>query len=187
MSNYRRAREGNTYFFTVVTYERQPILCLEQSRKILKVVIDEVRSSYPFEIKAWVLIPDHLHAIWELPDGDMNYSMRWGLIKKEFTKKIIGKIEMVGTAHPTNSRKRHREGTIWQRRFWEHQIRGEKDLSAHCDYIHYNPVKHGLVRSPQDWSYSTFHRFVKEGIYSSIDWGGEQSTPVNISEDIGGE
>lgn len=127
----------------------------------------EVRASHPFEIEAWVLLPDHIHCIWQLPEGDRDYSMRWGLIKKEFTKRTKG---LVGTAHPTISRERHREGTVWQRRFWEHQIRDEKDFSVHFDYIHYNPVKHGLARSPKDWLYSTFHRYVKAGVYA-MEWG----------------
>ena len=180
MSNYRRARDGNTYFFTLVTYQRQPILCLEACRKILREVIKETRLLYPFKIEAWVLLPDHLHCIWRLPDGDVNYSMRWGLIKKEFTKRIKN---LVGVAHPTKSRERHREGTIWQRRFWEHRIRDEKDFAVHCDYIHYNPVKHGLVESSKDWVYSTFHRYVKAGIYP-MEWG---RCEVDLSEDIGSE
>lgn len=86
MVNYRRARDGNTFFFTVVTHQRQPILCLEENRKALKSIINEVRAHYPFTPEAWVLLPDHLHCIWKLPEGDSDYSMRWGLIKKEFTK-----------------------------------------------------------------------------------------------------
>jgi putative transposase len=93
--------------------------------------------------------------------------MRWGLIKKGFTQRTKG---LVGIAHPTISRERHRESTVWQRRFWEHQIRDERDFSAHFNYIHYNPVKHGLVKSPRDWLYSTFHRYVKTGVYS-MEWG----------------
>ena len=98
MSRYRRARDGNTYFFTVVTFKRQPILCLDICRKALREVIDEVKLSHPFKIEAWVLLPDHLHCIWKLPEGDVDYSMRWGLIKKEFSKKVKNS---VGTAHPT--------------------------------------------------------------------------------------
>lgn len=131
-------------------------------------------------MEALVLLPDHLHCIWRLPDGDVNYSMRWGLIKKEFTKRARN---LVDTAHPTKSRERHREGTIWQRRFWEHQIKDERDFAIHCDYIHYNPVKHGLVMSPKDWIYSTFHRYVKAGVYPR-EWG---MSEINFTEDIGGE
>ena len=179
MSNYRRLREGSVYFFTVVTYKRQPILCLDESRKALRGVLREIRDRYPFEIKAWVLLPDHLHCIWELPERDFDYSLRWALIKKGFTKRIKGRLS---TAKPTDSRVRRGEAAVWQRRFWEHRIRDERDLVAHCDYIHYNPVKHGLAASARDWEYSTFHRYVKDGIYTEA-WGrGGVDLP-----DIGGE
>ena len=180
MPNYRRVREGNTYFFTVVTYNRQSILCLDICRNALREVMQEVRTSHPFKIEAWVLLPDHIHCIWQLPEGDKDYSMRWGLIKKGFTQKVKN---LAGTAHPTLSRQRHREGVIWQRRFWEHQIRDERDFAAHCDYIHYNPVKHGLVKSPKDWEYSTFHRFIKQGMYT-IKWG---MSEMDFSEGVGNE
>lgn len=121
-----------------------------------------------------MLLPDHLHCIWELPEGDVNYSMRWGLIKKEFTKRIKG---MVGTAHPTESRIKHRESVVWQRRFWEHKIRDERDYQTHCDYIHYNPVKHGFVSAPVGWEYSTFHRYLKDGVYSE-EWGSKEPDKI---------
>lgn len=168
MSDYRRAKGGSAYFFTVVTYGRQPILCLDDSIKALREAIREAKEERPFEVKAWVLLPDHLHCVWELPEGQLDYSVRWALIKKGFTKRIKGQIE---TPLPNLSRIKHREAAVWQRRFWEHQIRDEADLRRHCDYIHYNPVKHGLADSPKDWKYSTFHRDVKEGLYPE-DWGG---------------
>jgi putative transposase len=182
MPNYRRARDGRTYFFTAVTYNRRPFLCSEENRTILKQIIEEVRRSRPFEINAWVLLPDHLHCIWTLPEGDTDYSKRWGLIKAGFTKKAV-----VGRALPANqnpSRLQHREWFVWQRRFWEHRIRDEKDFEAHCNYIHYNPVKHGHVSAPSEWTYSTFHKFVKEGAYS-MDWG--SGAPVIVPDDIGNE
>ena len=102
MPNYKRARFGSTYFFTVVTYQRRKILCLEPCRDILRDVIKQTRASYPFAIEAVVLLPDHLHCIWKLPENDTNYSMRWGWIKKEFTKPARDVVEKtVGTAHPT--------------------------------------------------------------------------------------
>ncbi|MBI5902100.1 MAG: transposase [Deltaproteobacteria bacterium] len=170
MSDYRRARGGSTYFFTVVTYGRQPILCLADSIKALSEAISEVKEERPFEAKAWVLLPDHLHCVWELPEGDLDYSVRWALIKKGFTKRMKGRIE---TPRPNLSRIKHREASVWRRRFWDHQIRDEADLRMHCDYIHYNPVKHGLVDSPMDWKHSTFHRYVKEGLYTE-DRGGSE-------------
>ncbi|MCR4287345.1 MAG: transposase [Deltaproteobacteria bacterium] len=171
MSDYRRARGGSTYFFTVVTYKRQPILCLADSIKALREAISEVKEERPFEVNAWVLLPDHLHCVWELPEGDLDYSVRWALIKKGFTKRMKGLVE---TPLPNLSRIKHRESSVWQRRFWEHQIRDEADLRRHCDYIHYNPVKHGLVDSPKDWKHSTFHRYVEAGLYPN-DWGGGEA------------
>ena len=152
---------------------------MDESRDILKEVIKEVQEKHPFEIKAWVLLPDHLHHLWELPEGDVNYSMRWALIKKEFTKRI--KIELA--TRTTKSRLRHREGTVWQRRFWEHTIKDEEDYRAHVDYIHYNPVKHGLVETVRDWKYSSFHRYVKEGHYDE-GWAiGENEIPKNVGDE----
>lgn len=168
MPDYRRARCGSTYFFTVVTYKRLPILCKDESRTALGEAIREVRAERPFEAKAWVLLPDHLHCIWELPEGDTDYSVRWALIKKGFTRRMKGRLEI---PKPSLSRIRRREATVWQRRFWEHQIRDEADFSAHCDYIHYNPVRHGLTNSAKNWKYSTFHRYVEVGLYPE-DWGG---------------
>jgi putative transposase len=185
MPNYKRARFGSTYFFTVVTHERRKILCLEPCREILRDVMNQTRDAHPFTTETMVLLPEHLHCIWKLPDGDTNYSMRWGLIKKEFTKRardVVGK--MVGTAHPTASRIKHGEGTMWQRRFWEHQIRDQEDFNAHVEYIHYNPVKHGLVKAPKDWEYSSFSRYVKEGIYDR-EWGA--GGDITFNEAIGNE
>ena len=109
MPNYYRARDGTAYFFTVVTWQRQPILCEEPSRQVLREVIQELQLSHPFTIEAWVLLPDHLHCIWTLPEGDSNYSLRWGWLKKEFTKRIRDRID---TVCPTDSRQRHREAGV---------------------------------------------------------------------------
>jgi putative transposase len=134
----------------------------------LREVVKEVRQRHPFEIDAWVLLPDHLHCLWTLPAGDEDFSKRWGLIKAGFSRKakeILHRQELM-----TDSKERHRENTIWQRRFWEHQIRDDRDFERHCHYIHYNPVKHGLVNMVRDWPFSTFHRYVLKGFYSA-DWG----------------
>jgi len=181
MPNYRRDRESSTYFFTVVTYQRRAILCFDLCRKNLREVIEEVQTSHPFKIEAWVLLPDHMHCIWKLPDGDTDYSKRWGLIKKKFTAAAKN---LVAAVHPAKSREQRREGTIWQRRFWEHRVRDQKDFHSHCEYIHYNPVKHGLAKSPKDWPYSTFHKFVSEGIYH-LNWGTGQE--IRIDDHIGHE
>ena len=175
MSNYRRSiTPGATYFFTVVTHRRQSILVKPESRTLLRQVIDEVRQQYPFAIDAWVLLPDHLHCIWSLPEGDFDYSCRWGMIKAGFTKRakpVLHRDEWMN-----DSRRKHHESTVWQRRFWEHQIRDETDFQRHVDYIHFNPVKHGLVSQVNAWPYSTFHRYAREGVYSE-DWGGEFKAP----------
>ncbi len=128
-----------------------------------------VREKYPFEIKAWVLLPEHIHCIWQLPKKEDDMSMRWRLIKSSFTR--IVKKKYHNEELETESRKKRKESTIWQRRYWEHQIRDQEDYNNHIDYIHYNPVKHKLVKNVKDWEYSTFHKFVRNDIYRK-DWGG---------------
>ncbi len=169
MPTFIRAKmPGGTFFFTVVTYRRRKILTEPESRLVLREVIYKVRQEYSFAIDAWVLLPDHLHCIWTLPEGDVDFSKRWGLIKARFSRRA-GKL-LHHDQLMTDSKEHHRESTIWQRRFWEHQIRDEEDLRNHLDYIHYNPVKHGFVGNVADWPYSTFHRFVKQGFYPP-NWG----------------
>jgi len=169
MSRYRRSHaQGAAYFFTVNTHERQPLLTSVPVRQALREAIAEVRSRAPFIIHAWVLLPDHLHYIWELPPGDAAFGMRWSSIKRLVTQSCGAREET--TATTSASRIKRREGSLWQRRFWEHQIRDENDWVRHADYIHFNPVKHGHVQRVSDWPYSTFHRYVKEGLYTA-DWG----------------
>lgn len=164
MPNYRRAWvPGGTYFFTVVTYKRRKFLTTPTSRQILRKAINEVRQSYPFTITAWVLLPEHFHCIWVLPEQDQDFSKRWGLIKARFSK--MAKNFLHREEWLTDSKRKYRESTIWQRRFWEHLIHDEEDFMRHVDYIHFNPVKHGLVKQVKAWPYSTFHRYVTEGIY----------------------
>jgi putative transposase len=169
MPEYRRLQiEGGTYFFTVVTYSRLPILTALEARKLLRMAWLDVRERYPFTTDAVCLLPEHLHCIWTLPEGDANYSVRWKEIKRMFTK---GYLDQIGPGEMRNdSRVRRGEAAIWQRRFWEHTIRDEGDLNRHRDYIHYNPVKHGLVKSVADWPWSSFHRFVRRGYYDA-GWG----------------
>lgn len=172
MPNYRRIRiPGISYFFTVVTYKRRKILVIPQSRQILRAVINEVRQLQPFTICGWVLLPDHIHCIWTLPENDCNYSKRWGMIKAGFSKRAKNLFHR--NEWMTDSKRKYREATTWQRRFWEHMIRDEDDFRKHMDYLHFNPVKHGLVKRVKDWPYSTFHRFVKNGFYPP-DWGGDE-------------
>ncbi len=170
MSRYRRATTaGSSYFFTVVAYRRQPILCHETIRNALHNAIEAVRISRPFVIDAWILLPDHLHCVWTLPEGDADFSTRWAIIKRAVS--LACKDNFHRDDLLTASKLKHRESTIWQRRFWEHQIRDENDFARHVDYIHFNPVKHGHVQHAVDWPYSTFHRYVREGLYKR-NWAG---------------
>ena len=123
-------------------------------------------ARHPFCIDAMVILPDHLHCIWTLPEGDWDFSTRWRLVKAGFSRAC----QPSGTQQIPSSLLRKGERGIWQQRFWEHSIRDETDFNAHCDYIHYNPVKHGLVENPGAWPYTTFHRFVEQGMYEP-DWG----------------
>lgn len=157
MPNYRRIHcAGSSYFFTHVTYQRYPWLCTDLGRQGLREAIITVRRKYPFTIDAFVLLPDHLHCIWTLPEADSDYAKRWRLIKLMVTKACGQKLALPSQKTPSGLRRR--EGNLWQRRYWEHRLRDERDFINHCNYIHHNPVKHGLVSAPTDWPYSTIHR-----------------------------
>jgi putative transposase len=165
--HYRRARmAGGTYFFTVNLADRHSDT-LTRHIDDLRAVIDSVKTRHAFSVVAMVVMPEHLHAIWRLPPGDDDYPMRWSLIKSGGSRRL-DKTETIPRSHL-----RKRERGIWQRRYWEHQIRDEADLSRHVDYIHFNPVKHAV-----DWPYSTLHGYIARGWLSS-DWGG-------VSEEAGG-
>jgi len=158
MTDYRRYRiEGGTYFFTVNLVERNRTLLTEHIG-ILREAFREVKEAHPFKIDAIVILPDHLHTIWTLPDGDHDFSQRWRQIKSAFSREIA-KEERI-----SQSRLRKQERGIWQRRFWEHVIRDEEDFNRHVDSIHINPVKHGYVKKVADWPYSSFHQYVRLGI-----------------------
>jgi len=168
---YRRFYQpGARYFFTVVTFHRQQFLTDDDCRIWLRKAIVKTRGRYPFTIDAWVLLPDHLHCIWTLPKQDADFSVRWNGIKRRFTTQAKHKLHKPEWINA--SKQKHRESTAWQRRFWEHQIRDDSDYQQHMDYIHYNPVKHGLVERAKDWPYSSFHRYVQQGVYTT-DWGEE--------------
>ncbi len=169
MSNYRRTKiNAAWYFFTVVTYQRRSLLTEEAARPILKDAFRQAKAQRPFDMPAFCLMPNHLHCIWKMPEGDCDYSTRWAFIKRTFSK---GYIAAGGTGlAQTESRLKKRELGIWQRRFWEHRIRDRDDYWNHVHYIHYNPIKHGLVAQVADWPYSTYHRFCKQGIYEDFDW-----------------
>jgi putative transposase len=165
MKTYRRNRvPGGTYFFTVNLFGRQSQLLIEQI-DLLRDAVRMVKAKKPFHIDAWVVLPEHIHAIWTLPAGDSDYSGRWKAIKIAFSKAIER------NEFRTVARVLKRERGIWQRRFWEHTIQDDADYAVHMDYVHINPVKHGLVSKVCDWPYSSFHRAVKQGLYPA-DWAG---------------
>jgi putative transposase len=183
MPNYRRSWvPGGTYFFTVVTWNRRPILTHAESRELLRTAWREVNQRLPFTTLAICLLPDHLHCVWSLPEGDANYAMRWREIKRLFSRQYIRRFELEDKRNA--SRVKRNEAAIWQRRFWEHTLRDEADLQRHVDYIHYNPVKHGLVKNVADWPWSSFSRYVRSGFYESS-WGqgiGEQIKEMETGE-----
>ncbi len=164
MSNYKRIYiPGGRYFFTVVCWKRKPVFAQPENVGILRRAFKKVRQKMPMATEAIVVLPDHLHCLWKLPDGDSDYPARWREIKKYATRRIA--------AFPGEK--------IWQPRYWEHTIRDEEDWRNHVDYIHYNPVKHGLADSPLAWPYSSFQGAVEKGWYAS-DWG--KTPPENIAD-----
>lgn len=169
MTDYRRAKiEGGYYFFTVVTYKRRKFLTEDLARDCLRTAWRETQQAHHFDSVALCLLPDHLHCIWKLPEGDCDFSGRWSSIKASFTREYLssdGQETIQGS-----SRSRKRERGIWQRRFWEHQIRDESDLQRHIDYIHYNPVKHGLVKDLGLWPWSSYHRHARDGVCLNRHW-----------------
>ncbi len=168
MSNYRRSRIGTTYFFTVVTESRAKILTLPHSIQALRTAYKATQSLMPFTQEAIVVLEDHLHTIWTLPDSDSDYSKRWAYFKKTFSQQYLalgGEEQSV-----RDSKKRKRERGIWQRRFWEHTILTDERYSSLMDYIHYNPVKHGYVQCPYDYEFSSFKLCVEKNLYAT-DWG----------------
>jgi putative transposase len=186
---YRRARvKGGTYFFTVVTYQRIKLFYRADNVALLRQAFKYTMNRHPFTIEAFVLLPDHLHCIWTLPDEDSDFSTRWRLIKSFFSRNYenVSLVDEPNPAHGINSasRLKKKEKDIWQRRFWEHFIRDEKDLRQHVEYIHYNPVKHGLVKAPKDWPYSSFHYHVNKGLYN-FDWAA--GVEVEFNSEVGRE
>jgi len=146
-------------------------MCDPLFRKSLRKAIQQTQKTHPFTIDAWILMPDHLHCIWTLPENDAHFSARWSLIKRYVTKQCHSHYHYHDERLMTASKTKRNESTIWQRRFWEHQIKNDKDFEHHMNYLHYNPVKHGLVEEVRQWEYSSFHRYVHHGIYPE-NWGG---------------
>lgn len=155
---------GGTYFFTVTLRDRQSRMLTEHVNKLREAFL-EVRKARPFEIIAIVVLPEHLHAVIVLPEGDADYSGRWKAIKSKFSHSLVK-----GGVHLGKDMRG--EFRFWRRRFWEHTIRDERDLQSHVDYIHYNPAKHGWVERVADWPWSSFHRYVRLG-WVSADWAAD--------------
>lgn len=171
MSQYIRSyTKGATYFFTLVAYNRRKILCESDFLQAFKDSIRQIQQQYPFEIIAWVQLPDHLHCIWKMPINDANFSMRWSQIKR-LTTQACPQYHLPIKDLSRSKIKRNERG-IWQRRFYEHEIKDEADFIRYMDYLHYNPVKHGLVKMVVHWPYSSFHRYVKQDLYAE-DWGND--------------
>ncbi len=166
MTGYRRNFiPGGSFFFTANLADRRLALLTDHIDD-LRNAFRETRQRHPFTIEAMVVLPDHLHAVWTMPDGDGDFANRWRLIKSGFSRNLPA------DEHVSDSRLAKGERGIWQPRFWEHTIRDEDDFARHVDYIHINPVKHGLVTRVNDWPYSSFHRMVKLGFYPE-DWAGD--------------
>jgi putative transposase len=175
MTNYRRSRvAGASYFFTVNLADHSQSLLVEHI-ELLRKAFDHVRNRHHFTIDAIVVLPEHLHTIWTLPEDDCDFALRWRLIKTAFSRALPR------TEQRSDSRLSKHERGIWQRRYWEHLIRDETDFSRHVDYIHINPVKHGLVARVVDWPHSSFHRHVRAGILP-MTWAGDAGVELDCGE-----
>jgi putative transposase len=175
MPDYRRNRlAGGTYFFTVNLLDRGSELLVRRI-DLLRDAVRRVRDRTPLHIDAWVVLPDHLHCLWTLPPDDADFPGRWRAIKIGFVK------ELPADEPRSSVMARRGERGIWQRRYWEHTSRDDRDFSAHMDYVHFNPVKHGFVEHPADWPYSSFRRCVDTGLYP-LGWRGIANKPQQTGE-----
>ena len=176
MSHYRRNYlAGGTFFFTVKLANSKSCLLVEQI-DLLREAYAFVQQRYAFETVAVCVLPNHIHGVWALPDGDDDYSLRWRLLKTKFSD-AFESLENISA-----SKKRRREKGIWQRRFYEHTVCDDADLRRCVDYVYFNPVKHGLVNSVKEWPFSSFHRDVRRGLFA-LDWGGsKESSVMNLGE-----
>jgi len=177
---YRRANiSGASYFFTLVTEKRQQLFLDDINVNLLRQAFRHVMKKRPFVIDAAVILPEHLHCIWTLPANDADFSTRWRLIKTWFTKHCDEKYKNI----PNQARIKKQQQAIWQHRYWEHYLRDQTDFEHHVNYIHYNPVKHGYVKCPSDWRYSSIHRYIRQDVLDK-DWG---ASDIVIPDDIGYE
>ncbi len=165
---------GGSYFFTVNLRDRRSDL-LVLGIETLRSAVRATRARHPFTIDAWVVLPDHMHCVWTLPPGDVDFPLRWQMIKALFSR---------STPRPEIRRAsllRKRETGIWQRRYWEHTIRDQQDYAAHMDYVHFNPVKHGFAANAADWPFSSFSRCMALGLYPS-GWAMKDVAPAETGE-----
>lgn len=169
MPDYRRAHQpGGTFFFTLVTHGRRPLFADPGNVERLRAAVRAVMRERPFEFHAGVVLPDHAHYLWTLPPGDGDFSTRIGRMKVLFTQSLPPTARRAAQGRAA-SRVKHGDADVWQRRFWEHVIRDEGDRGRHLDYIHYNPVKHGVAACPHAWLASSFPKWVANGCYER-DW-----------------
>ena len=176
MTEYHRTYvSGATWFFTVNLAQRKGNHLLVNHLDKLRQAFRYIKRKHPYRMDAVVILPDHLHCIWTLPPGDSNYSTRWNLLKGHFSR-TVDRGEQI-----SESRQKRRERGVWQRRFWEHMVRDQRDFNRHVDYIHWNPVKHGWVKQVTDWPYSSFHEYVVRGIYDE-NWGCTRESDVHGGE-----
>ena len=175
MPDYRRNRiAGGTYFFTLALADRRSDLLVREIAA-LRASVTRTRHLHPFRIDAWVVLPEHMHAVWTLPEDDAAFSLRWALIKRWFSAAVPP------GENRSASRADKGERGLWQRRFWEHTVRDAEDFARHVDYVHFNPVKHGLARSAGDWPYSSFRRAVARGWYP-VDWASHDDNEGDFGE-----
>jgi putative transposase len=165
---------GGTFFFTVNFLDRRSDLLVTQIQP-LRHAVRQVRLHAPFRTDAWVVLPDHMHCLSTLPTGDATFPGRWRAIKTAFSKALAAR-EWRSPAMTSRG-----ERGIWQRRYWEHTIRDERDFAAHLDEPHFNPVKHGLVKDPADRPHSSFRQCVARGLYPP-GWIGGNAEPLGTGE-----
>jgi len=174
MVNYRRVQQSGGIFFFTVTLRDRSSLFLTKYIDELRFAFRDTQLKRPFKINAIVILPEHVHCLWTLPPGDSDYSGRWRSIKSCFVRKLRKSGVRVGVNEKG-------EADLWQRRFWEHKIRDDKDFEAHVNYIHINPVKHGLVENVIDWPWSSFHSYVRDGLLDK-NWARATASTGNFGE-----
>jgi putative transposase len=175
MPDYRRMRiPGGTYFFTVALRDRRAEWLVTEI-ETLRAAVRATRTRHPFHIDAWVVLPDHMHCLWTLPPDDSDFPTRWRMIKAKFSKSIPR------SADRPPSLVRKQERGVWQRRYWEHHVRDDRDYAVHMDYIHFNPVKHGAADAPGAWPYSSFRHCVARGLYPAS-WRGQERDLPTVGE-----